>query len=285
MKKALLAFASWLAHCLPSSVKQSFYRMGPLSHWIRQTLNLAVPTGLSEITIAGGELAGCHFLLDLHEEKEYWLGTYEPDLQLAMKILVEPGWVIYDIGANIGYITLLLCKLLKAQGHVIAFEALPANVERLNKNLKMNPDISLVAEVIPAAVTNLQGTVRFLVSDSIATGKAEGSAGRQGKYHSHIDVDGITIDHFVYEQGHPIPQMIKMDIEGGEGLALSGMKRLLSESRPLFVIELHGSEANQIVWQILNIAKYSLFHLEKNYPLVNSVEELGKRSYIIAKPD
>ena len=47
--------------------------------------------------------------LDLHAEKDYWLGTYEPDLQTAAWQIIKPGMVVYDVGANIGYISLMAC--------------------------------------------------------------------------------------------------------------------------------------------------------------------------------
>jgi len=60
--------------------------------------------------VAGGDLAGFTILLDMQVDKDYWLGTYEPDLQAALRELVQPGSILYDVGANIGYVSLLLAK-------------------------------------------------------------------------------------------------------------------------------------------------------------------------------
>ena len=56
--------------------------------------------------------------LDLRAEKDYWLGTYEPDLQAAARKLVQPGGTVYDVGANIGFISLACANLVGMSGRV-----------------------------------------------------------------------------------------------------------------------------------------------------------------------
>ena len=172
-------------------------------------------------------------------DKDYWLGTYEPELQSALRELIPPGAVIFDVGANIGYVSLLLAKAAGEAGKVFAFEALPSNVEQLRRNVALNGMEERVT-VIDRAVTQAPGPVRFLVHASGGMGKAAGSAGRDDKYQSEVTVPGISLDEFVYGQGNPPPQVVKMDIEGGEVLALPGMRRVLAEARPLMLMELHG---------------------------------------------
>ena len=102
MKKFVLSTASWMARVLPNPVKQRIYHIDPLARLVRSTLNRAAPSGLTEITIAAGGAKGMKMRLDLHLEKDYWLGTYETDLQASIDHLVEPGWTVFDVGANIG---------------------------------------------------------------------------------------------------------------------------------------------------------------------------------------
>jgi len=78
------------------------------SRLIRNQLNRVAPVGLVEVKIAAGNLSGKPFIIDMQTEKDYWLGTYEPELQAAIRTWVKPGMVVYDIGANVGYITLML---------------------------------------------------------------------------------------------------------------------------------------------------------------------------------
>ena len=272
-----------MAHWLPMPVKRMFYHLGPLSRSVRWALNLAVPPGLTEVTVSGGDLAGARLVLDMQAEKDYWLGTYEPELQAAVRDWVKPGWVAYDVGANIGYISLLLASAVGINGSVFAFEALPANLERLRVNVGLNLSLGKIV-VVPGAVTNVLAPVRFLIGPSGGMGKVEGSAGRQGIYGQDIEVAGITLDDFVYNQAQPVPQVIKMDIEGGEVMALPGMQRLLIEKRPLLFMELHGFEASKVAWELLTEVGYTICRMTSGYPVVPGLDALDWKAYLMARP-
>jgi FkbM family methyltransferase len=237
---------------------------------------------LSEITVAAGVLKGTRLRLDLQVEKDYWLGTYETELQDAVREFIQPGWVVYDVGANIGYISLMLARAVGTEGQVFAFEALPANLERLRVNVALN-ELDARVQIIPGAVGASSAPVRFLVGPSGGMGKAEGSAGRQADYAQSIQVPGISLDDFVYQQGNPPPKMIKMDIEGGEILALPGMQRLLAEVHPVVFMELHGPEAAQASWQILTAAGYQISRMAPGFLKVPTLADLDWKAYIVAR--
>ena len=146
--------------------------------------------------------------------------------------------------------------------------------------MEWKPGLSLYA----GAVTELAGPVRFLVHASGGMGKAAGSAGRADQYQSEISVPGISLDEFVYGQGNPPPQVVKMDIEGGEVLALPGMRRVLAEARPLMLMELHGPESSRAAWETLTAAGYTICWMRRGYPVVPSLEAMGWKAYIVAKP-
>ena len=284
MRKLLLSLAAFAARLLPNSVKQAIYRSKPLAALIRGALNRAAPTGLSEVKIAAGDLAGFTFQLDLQTEKDYWLGTYEPELQAALRDLIRPGVTVYDVGANIGYVSLLLAKAAGTDGRVYAFEALPDNVERLRADLALNA-LGARVTVVPAAVTQASGPVRFYVHASGGMGKAAGSAGRTDEsYQAEISVAGICLDEFVYSQGNPPPQAVKMDIEGGEVMALPGMRRLLTEARPLMFMELHGPESARAAWEALTAAGYRICWMKPGCPPIASLEEMDWKAYIVGQP-
>ncbi len=283
MRKFLLGAAAFAARILPKPVKQAIYAFKPLARLIRRGLNRAAPAGLTEVRVAAGDLAGFTLLLDMQTEKDYWLGTYEPDLQSALRELIVPGWVIYDVGANIGYVSLLLAKAAGEGGRVFAFEALPANVERLRRNVALNGMAARVT-VVAAAVTQAAGPVRFFVHESGGMGKVEGSAGREEQYQAEAVVEGLSLDEFVYAQGNPPPQAVKMDIEGGEVLALPGMRRLLAEARPLMLMELHGPDSARAAWETLTAAGYQICWMRRGFPVVPSLEAMGWKAYIVARP-
>lgn len=279
----LLRLAAWAARCLPSGIKQALYRT-PLAPFIRRSLNRAAPQGLTVVEVAGGGLAGYRLLLNLQQEKYYWLGTHELDLQAVVKELAQPGMVAYDVGANIGFFTLLLARQVGAQGQVYAFEPLPANLERIRANLELNDNTNLV-HIVEAAVVETERPLTFWIGLSPSTGRVEGSANRERPdLGQKIEVRGLSLDHFVYEQGHPPPHLVKMDIEGGEVLALPGMRRLLREARPLLLLELHGWRSLEVAWEVLTEAGYRLCRMTCGFPPVASWKDLNPHAYVVAFP-
>jgi FkbM family methyltransferase len=221
-------------------------------------------------------------VLDLQEEKDYWLGTYEPELQSAIADLAKPGMVAYDVGANIGYISLLLARAVGESGRVVAFEALPENINRLRENLALNR-LEARVEVVPAAVMDHNGQVEFLIGPSGGMGKALGSAGRDSQYNQSIPVEGLSLDDYVFRQGNSPPQLVKIDIEGGEVMAIPGMRRLLMEAHPILLMELHGPEAARAAWEALSAAGYRLSRMSPGYSPLPSIDKLEWKAYILAK--
>jgi FkbM family methyltransferase len=284
MTNPLLSLAAWTARWLPMPVKRTLYRIPPVAAALRGTLNRAAPEGLVEVTVAAGGLQGASLRIDLQSEKAYWLGTYEPELQAAVAEFVRPGMVAYDVGANIGYISLLLARQVGAAGRVFSFEALPANLERLRANLELSGYPERLS-VVSGAVVERSRPVRFLIGPSGEMGKAEGSAGRQEyAYPTSIEVPGLSLDDFVFAAGNLPPQVVKMDIEGGEVLALPGMRRILEEVRPLVFLELHGQQAAEAAWMVFHEADYLLFRMEKGYPPVESLDALEWKSHLVIRP-
>jgi FkbM family methyltransferase len=277
MRNLVISIASLAARILPPTVKQALYKLPLVARWVRDGLNRVTPEGLSETTIAGGELAGCRLLLDLHNEKDYWLGTYEPELHAAIRDWIRPGMVAYDIGANVGYISLSLAKRVGTTGKVYAFEALPDNLERLKINVSLN-GLDERVTTIPAAVIDHSRRINFLVGPSNGTGKVEGSAGRSGLQRP------AGLDDFVFQQGNPAPNIIKIDIEGGEILALPGMEKVLMKYRPIVFLELHGPEAAEVAVAKLKDANYRICRMQPEYPEIKAIVDLSWKEYLLAFP-
>jgi FkbM family methyltransferase len=256
---------------------------------LRRTLNRAASRagagkdGLAEVAVAAGSLQGARLRLDLQLEKDYWLGTYEPELQAAIQAFARPGMVAYDVGANVGYVTLMLARAVGEGGFVHAFEALPANLERLREHVRLNGFHEWV-EIHAGAVVERPTPVTFLLGTSPGTGKALGSAGRQGAGSNSIQVEGIELDSFVYRQGHAPPVLLKMDIEGGEGPALRGMRRVLAEARPVILLEIHGPECAAEAWATLDAHGYALHGMQPGSPRLPGPEALPWKAYVVALP-
>jgi len=283
MQNMLLKIAAQAARSLPKNWIQVIYNNPRLAGMIRGQLNRAAPQGLVPVQIAAGGLQGVTLELDLQTEKDYWLGVYEPQLQQAIQELINPGWIIYDVGANIGYISILLAKAVNPSGQVHAFEALPDNFARVQMNIQLNSLQGIISPV-HAAVIDETKPVTFLVGPSNGMGKVSGSAGRQEVIYEHsLTVPGLSLDDYVYEQGHPAPNVVKMDIEGGEVLALPGMRRILENAHPLMLLELHGPESAEAAYTILTNYGYRLSMMLPGYPEVTAVADLDWKAYLIAR--
>jgi len=283
MSHFFLKIAAEAARSLPESWIQAIYRNPRLARLIRSRLNRAAPHGLVQVQVAAGGLEGVTLELDLQTEKDYWLGIYEPNLQRVIKDWVKPGWVVYDVGANIGYISLLLAQAVQDSGTIYAFEALPDNFTRLQKNIRLNVLEDRI-KAVHAAVIDASKPVTCMVGPSSGMGKVVRSAGRQEVvYAQSLTMPGISLDEYVYEAGHPAPQAVKMDIEGGEVLALPGMRRILQEAHPLMLLELHGPESSHVAAQILGDTGYRLYNMAPGYPEVSAGEGLDWKAYLIAR--
>jgi FkbM family methyltransferase len=279
----LLALAARAAAVLPTPLRRGLYRLGPATRALRGLLTHAAPAGLTEVAVAAGPLAGVRLALDLRAEKDLWLGTYEPNLLEAAAALVRPGDVVYDVGANLGYLTLLFARLAGPAGRVLAFEPLPANLDRLRRNLALN-GLDQLVQVFDLAVADRAGRTRFLVHDSGGMGKVEGAAGRDERYGETITVQAVDLDSFVFRRRHPPPQVVKLDVEGGEVLALPGMRRLLAEVRPALLLELHGPQALAVARAVLHDAGYGLHRLQRGLPLLPPGADPGWKAYLAGLP-
>ena len=114
-------------------------------------------------------------------------------------------------------------------------------------------------------------------------GRMETVEGRTEGYTDSIEVTTAGLDDLVYEKGLPAPDVIKMDIEGGEVLALPGAARLLKEKHPLLLLELHGPQAAQVAWDVLQTAGIVCPVWEARIKEIHSVEELDWKAYLMGK--
>jgi FkbM family methyltransferase len=157
-------------------------------------------------------------------------GVYEPQETELVRREVGAGDVVLDLGANIGYFTLIFGALVGDKGRVFAFEPDPENFALLDENIAMNGYKTVVA--VQAAVADQTGTTRLYLS--------EDNKGDHRIYDSRddrraIDVPVISLDDF-FDGYTGRVDFIKMDIQGAEGLALAGMQSLLERTTPRMLL-------------------------------------------------
>lgn len=180
------------------------------------------------------------------------MGIYELHVQYLIRDLLDPGDVLYDIGANNGYLSLLGAQCTGPTGRVFSFEPLPANGDRINA--LMNENRMTNFELVRMAVSNSAGEMEFFIGGDEDPYTPSLIRDRRSRS---IKVMVTTIDEFV--AGNPAPDLIKMDIEGAEVMAVKGADRLLaSPSAPKLLIEVHSQEIDQEISSILRNHGYTL---------------------------
>ncbi len=163
-----------------------------------------------------------------------WVGAYEPDLRTLLSSFLQPGMVFLDVGAHIGYFSVLGAARVGPQGEVHAFEANPACVKRLRKNSERYPAIRVHAQ----AVSDAGGHALFFPSVRAAE-SGWGSLLQGGERAAAVAVPATTLDAWFCTRGVPRVDFIKLDIEGGEYRALLGATQLLRLMRPVISLEVN----------------------------------------------
>jgi FkbM family methyltransferase len=216
-------------------------------------------TGLPEVPLICETNLGFRLYFYMSDTFVGWSvarGAYESPLTAALQTAVTPGMVCCDLGANIGFFTLLMSKLVGSSGLVFAFEPFPKNFALLKKSIAENKIDNIRA--FPYAVHEKESVGRLFYtrarqSDYVAMFVAEPSSPACTDAFDGLDIAKVRLDDVIpadYRVG-----CIKMDIEGSELYAVKGMSRILEKDRPLVFFEfnpyclkkLNGLDPNELL--------------------------------------
>lgn len=176
----------------------------------------------------------------------YSLGVSEPTVQLAVVNHLGPGDVFYDVGANVGFLSLLAAKSVGSQGHVYCFEPQPDVLPLLTRNLEQNGFSNF--DIIEAAVSDQPGRARLELNARGRSGQAQlahagnGHDGARSHGRDTVDVNVVTLD----ELALPAARLVKIDVEGAECKVLRGMANMMREHRPTLIIEIHEGQGPSV---------------------------------------
>ncbi len=177
-----------------------------------------------------------------------WLGSYEYAKRCAFERVVREGSVVFDIGANVGFYTLLASVLVGARGRVFAFEPLPRNLRYLKEHLQINGIRNV--SVIEGAVSDCDGVADFEEGRTHSMGRLA-PCGR-------LAVRTVSLDEMMKRGELPPPDCMKIDVEGGEKLVLTGARVLLGNTRPNIFLATHGPGVHQQCCELLGSFGYHL---------------------------
>jgi FkbM family methyltransferase len=235
---------------------------------------LAEPLRSADVTISHGHCTGLRFNSG-GANPGYALGTTEPLVQACLADMLKPGFVFYDVGANVGFFSVLGARQVTPSGSVYSFEPFLENVRVLRRNIELNGFGNV--EVRPIAVGEKTGSGYLSPGKEKTQGRVSADDGGVGL--KRVAVEVTTVDEEVHAGRIAPPDVVKIDIEGGEVAAIRGMLATLKEHRPLLICELHGT--NKAVAELLRSVDYRLSALEVDEP----VEEAPWWVHVVATPE
>lgn len=220
--------------------------LGPL-------VNRMVPSEPTPVTVKSGPARGLKVVIQPREEKFYWAGTHEPRVQDTLVEVLKPGATFWDIGAHCGFFTALASRLVGEAGRVVSFEPCPANRARLVACVEMNGLQNV--EVRDVAVAGHDGEVSMKpISTSTTWRIVPAESGADDNAVTARRLDGLS-------PGLPVPDLVKIDVEGAELSVLEGASELLAGRRPPLLIEFHSEQGVTEARELLT--GYSLAEIEE----------------------
>ena len=202
----------------------------------------------------------------------------------CLKQIIKNGDIVVDLGANIGYYTLILARLVGKSGHVYAFEPDPSNFEILSKNVKENKHDNVT--LVQKAVSDKNSKIKLYVSKrNLASHRIFDAEDKRES----IEVDVTTLDEY-FQKSKKLVKFIKMDVEGAEGATILGASKIIEDSKNLVImmeyfpkwIKKFGDIPEEILRSLVE-KKFKLFNInQKNKKLdsiliTNFVEEYNEQ--------
>jgi FkbM family methyltransferase len=187
---------------------------------------LSRPNRERTVTVAGG--VELKLPARFPSYRTYATGLYERALVKLVESVVKEDMTVVDVGANVGYYSTLFSRLVGSHGKVYAFEPDTDAFNYLLDNLTRNG----CDNVSPStqAVSNAQSTAEFVPNQL-----ERGFLMHHGSFPNGRAVTTTSLDHFFEDKGWSSVDCVKLDIEGGEAFALTGMKELIRRNPRLFL--------------------------------------------------
>ncbi len=194
---------------------------------------------------------GTQLLVDLRTHTEvdaYYRGEYDALLQNTVKRLFRPDMIFLDVGANIGFYTICIGNHIRSangMGRVISYEPFPGNYARLQENIKRN-HLEHVCHTEMIALSNQAGNGLITLREDFEHGSSTGNASiaindvfDQGFQKVPIKLKTLDDAAGGLNIKSGVVDIIKLDIEGHEGLCLQGGRKTVHTHRPTILMEVN----------------------------------------------
>lgn len=199
-----------------------------------------------------GPIKGRRICIAFEISPRMYLGIDEPWIAKLVQDLINPGDVVYDIGAHIGYTCLLFAQRLAGRGAVHAFEVLPSTVEFLRKTVEANEFNNIVVHQVGLGLSTQ--TLKLAIGPTAMTDIY--STPREKERTELCEI--TSLDLYVKQNKLPPPSLVKIDIEGAEIDCLNGGRDLINKYKPTMLIEFHELSLLKKGYNLLGSWGYSL---------------------------
>jgi FkbM family methyltransferase len=224
---------------------------------------------------------GTVFFIDVRSQTHlapFWCGTYDSEILHKFSRLLQPENIVLDIGANIGYYSVILAKqLAKIDGKLLAFEPVTANYNVLVQNIKAN-DLEKTVTTYKIGLGATEETLEIVMTEDGETGNAVilNDVLKNERRFSNIERIPIQkMDVFAEQNNITRCDFIKIDIEGAEIFFSRGAKQFLSKTQPIIYAEFNLYFIQKFG---LDIQEAYTFFETLNYSIYYQVRENGRLS-------
>ncbi|MDR1205901.1 MAG: FkbM family methyltransferase [Peptococcaceae bacterium] len=208
--------------------------------------NLELHSISKELWVLHESCYGFKIYINLNENAICWpilYDSYEVEETKLIQSLVHSGDCVLDIGANVGYYSLLMANIVGDGGQVISFEPIPFLSEHFEKSIAENNYNNI--KLHKAALSNKEGSFEmiYLPNAKNAGGSFLNTLHEKLQGHNTIDVKTMMLDRLNFEKQ---VTFLKMDVEGAENLVLEGGQSFFKENRPSVLTEIHPSQLQRV---------------------------------------
>jgi FkbM family methyltransferase len=166
---------------------------------------------------------------DLIQQYVYLFGVWEPHLTAWLQRRLNPGDTFIDVGANVGYVSVLAAQLVGENGQVVSVEASPEFCQRVQRHALLNGLRNIRA--VNAAVSDKHERMRFFLASSANLG-ATTIVPQQGPVESSFEIHAAPLLELISPEELASARVIKIDVEGAEGAVMRGLLPALDKLRP-----------------------------------------------------
>jgi hypothetical protein len=194
----------------------------PILPSLKTSLKAALlPSGPSVRRLPRGAGRGLRMMIDFGHQSKLYLGLHEVELDPFFRRFCRQGYDCFDVGGGLGYNALLMAKLTR--GRVVSFECDADACDRIRATFTANRGVARSLEVRQCFV-------------SIHTDPGEAR---------------VALDDVAFEDGGFVPDVLNIDVEGGEAAVLQGAAQILDTRRPHLIVETHSAEVEEECWRML----------------------------------